>query len=159
MVAAVSGNCPHSIKDTPMTAFSADTADHPIGTVELLRLRVYTIDPADDVTNLSDASAIVKPGTYPPYQDADGYWFKLTGSVNRRGVTVEPLWPGTFAMHRHGDEATSKKVTVPSRRFTAEKLAELLTVDPMFREGDPQQRLRFHFEPGSDPRDCGTTTR
>jgi hypothetical protein len=55
-----------------------------VGTIEILRLRVYPLDPAatDDGHR---TTVCVQPGTYPIYRDFDAYYWLMTGQINNRG--------------------------------------------------------------------------
>lgn len=120
-----------------------DDPDKPVqvGTVQVLRARVYTLDPDHDVADLHNASAVVAPGTYPVYRAAGRVWWVMTGRVNEIG-TIRPLpHPGMFTMVT-ADVPGEQEVAVESARLDAAGLAALLA-EPLCAEGHPAQRLRF----------------
>lgn len=108
-----------------------------IGTVELLRFRVYPIDPR----NPYGAEACVDPGTFPVYSDGDTYSWVMTGHVN--GAGVRQIGDGLFEVNPN-DTPTEREVQFASRTFGRDEFAELLA-DPVCQEG-PAQRLRFHLD-------------
>jgi len=110
-----------------------------VGTVDLLAVRIYPIDPKADVCDM-DAPTAVEPGSYPVYQDGDTRYCLWSGRINERGI--HPFGDGFFEVVA-GDRPGDAEVRFPSRRWGPEEFAELLA-DPVCAEG-PGQRLRFHF--------------
>lgn len=108
-----------------------------VGTVEVLRRRVYPLDPATGDHPLS-TSVVVEPDTFPVFRDVDAYYWMMTGRINARH---RKIGDGLFVMGGQ-DEGEGPTVTFPSPRFGPEQLAELLA-EPTCTEGDPAQRLRF----------------
>jgi hypothetical protein len=115
-----------------------------IGTVQILRTRIYTIDPEQDVTDILATSAVVEPGEYPVYRDRGATYWMLTGRVNKRGF--ERLGDGLFAI-QPGDEAGDEEVRFPSKRFGPSEFADLLA-KPECVEG-PARRLVFTLDGAS----------
>jgi hypothetical protein len=114
----------------------SDTEWELAGTVEILRLRIYPLDPQTADQPLA-TSVAVEPGVYPVYRKADAYCWVMTGRLNER---QEKIADGLFVMHR-GDNPSGVEVQFPSRIRGAEEFAELLA-HPTCQPG-PDQRLRF----------------
>ena len=123
---------------------TASTDPRQIGTVKVLAVRIYTIDPEQDVSDVNATTAVVEPGEYPVYREGDVTYWMLTGNVNKRGF--ERLGDGLFAINNYC-EATLLKVTFPSKRFGPAEFADLL-VDPVCVEG-PDRRLVFALDGAS----------
>ena len=101
-----------------------------VGTVEILRMRVYPIDPkgrGDD-----DTTVCVQPGSYPVYRKLDQFCFVMDGKVNER---IESLGDGLYALHS-GDSPTGVPVSFPSRLMDRDTLDELIA---------DASRFRFHI--------------
>lgn len=109
-----------------------------IGTVEILRLRIYPIDPMGEPTPLRTYVA-VEPGIYPVLRKFDAYRWMMTGRINERN---EKIGDGLFVMHG-SENPTGPVVTFSSRVYGVEQFAEFLA-DPICQEG-PEQRLRFEL--------------
>jgi hypothetical protein len=107
-----------------------------IGTVEILRSRVYDLDPE---SRGSGTTAVVEPGTFPLYQHGLAHFWLMTGELYAGGVNRQG--DGLIVMQR-GDEAIGVTVTFPSRRHGPDEFAELLDHN-VCREGHPDQRLRI----------------
>lgn len=110
-----------------------------IGTVELLRLRVYGLDAECHCDNGS--TVVVDPGEYPLYSDGLSTFWVMRGRLNKRG-----LWrmgDGMFGMHP-ADEPSDIEVTFPSKRFGIDEWASLLA-EPTFTEGHAEQRVRVRL--------------
>lgn len=107
-----------------------------VGTVEILRSRVYPIDP-NNIDGVLRSEVFVEPGKYPVYRKFDAYVWMMTGQLNER---QEKLGDGLFAMHG-GDNPAGLQVTFPSKTFGREQFAELLA-EECCQDG-PEQRLRF----------------
>jgi hypothetical protein len=112
-----------------------------IGTVEILRVRIYPVDPEQDVADILATSAVVDPGEYPVYREGDTTYWMMTGKVNKRGF--ERLGDGMFAINGH-DEASDTEVTFPSKRLGPDEFADLLA-DAVCVDG-PEQRLVFRLD-------------
>jgi hypothetical protein len=108
-----------------------------VGAVELLRQRVYPLDPNTGDHALS-TEVVVEPGTFPVYRDADAYFWLMTGCLNGRS---RKIGDGLFVMGGQ-DEGHGPSVTFPSPRFGPEQMREFMA-EPTCTEGDPDQRLRF----------------
>lgn len=106
-----------------------------VGTVEILRLRLYPIDPYSDSVLRTEVA--VEPGAYPVYRRFDAYRWIMQGRINERQAKIGD---GLFEMHG-GDVPTGPEVQFSSAVFGAEQFAELLT-EPECQPG-PKQRLRF----------------
>lgn len=109
-----------------------------IGTVEVLRTRVYPLDPEMGREPLA-TTVVVEPGTYPVYRDFDAYYWMMTGRINARGSTK--IGDGLFSMLNR-DEASGPEVTFPSRRYGPDEWTDFIA-EPTCTEGHPEQRLRF----------------
>lgn len=110
-----------------------------IGTVELLRQRIYSTESGD---------MCVDPGVYEVRRSRDGYislW--LTGRLNdRQEASTERIGEGLFALRRGHDRPTGPDKAFPAGYWSPEQFADLLA-DPVSTEGDPEQRLRFTIQP------------
>lgn len=109
----------------------------PVGTVELLRARVYPLDP-ETADHLLSTEVFVEPGVYPLYREMDAYYWMMTGRINRRGSTK--VGDGIFMLSTK-DEAAGPEVVFPSRRYGATEFDDLMA-HPTATEGHPDQRLR-----------------
>lgn len=76
------------------TEMSNDTWEQ-VGTVEVLRARVYPLDPTSD--SVLRTTVYVEPGVYPVYRKCDAYRWMMSGKVNERN---EKIGDGLFVMHR-----------------------------------------------------------
>jgi hypothetical protein len=112
-----------------------------IGTVEVLRTRVYPLDPEMGHEPLA-TTVVVEPGVYPLHRDLDAYYWMMTGHLNARGSTK--IGDGLFTM-ANWDEASGPEVTFPSRRYGPDQWADFLAEDTC-TEGHPQQRLRISID-------------
>ncbi len=109
-----------------------------IGTVEVLKARIYPLDPEMGDEQLA-TTVFVDVGVYPLYQHIDAYYWMMTGRINSRGFTK--MGDGLFAMS-DGDAPAGPEVTFPSPRFGPEQWANF-TAEPVCVEGHPDQRLRI----------------
>lgn len=110
-----------------------------VGTVEILRMRVYNLDPYSRDDNAT--SVMVYPGTFPVYRLSGGaHLWMMTGQLNNR---LERMGDGMFGLH-NGDVPSGIEVTFPSRTFGPDEWRDMLA-HPQATEGDPQQRLRFEM--------------
>lgn len=107
-----------------------------VGTVEILRGRVYPIDPHGGDHALS-TFVFVEPGVYPVYRKFDAYLWLMRGRINERHAKIGD---GLFEMS-NGDKPTGVEVQFPSQTFGAEQFAEF-RADPICQPG-PEQRLVF----------------
>lgn len=114
-----------------------------VGTVEIMRSRVYPIDPHGGDHALS-TFVWVEPGVYPLYRRYDAYRWIMTGRINER---PEKIGDGLFAMH-NGDNPVGLEVQFPSSAYGPEQLADLMA-DPLSQPG-PDQRLRFSMTPSEE---------
>lgn len=112
-----------------------------IGTVRILRERIYTIDPEARWDDVNATTVVVEPGEYPVYRRGDTTYWMLTGHLNTRGF--ERLGDGLFAING-GHEASEDEVTFPSKRLGPHEFADLLA-DPVCLDG-PEQRLVFTLD-------------
>lgn len=108
-----------------------------VGTVEVLRLRIYPLDPECLNTPLRTTVAVEAGTKHPVYRKADAYCWVMTGRLNER---QEKIGDGLFVMHP-GDNPSGLEVSFPSKTFGVEHFREFLRED-MCQEG-PEQRLRF----------------
>jgi hypothetical protein len=112
------------------------TAPTRIGTVEILRQRIYPLDAqAHDSTR---STVIVEPGVYDLFSDGLTTFWMMRGQLNERGPWR--LGDGMFSM-RGGDMPSEIEVVFPSQRFGPDEWAELLA-EPTFTEGHADQRIR-----------------
>jgi len=109
-----------------------------IGTVEVLRTRIYALDPETAEHPLA-TQVVVQPGTYPLYRQFEAVWWMMTGKINGGGISK--IGDGMFSMIR-GDFGSGPDVTFPSRRYGPEQWAEFIA-EPICTDGDPGQRLRI----------------
>lgn len=112
-----------------------------VGSVQILRTRIYTIDPEAGLGDVTATTAVVEPGEYPVYRRGDTTYWMLTGYLNKRGF--ERLGDGMFAIN-NSDEASDDEVTFPSKQLGPQEFADLL-VDPVCLDG-PEQRLVFTLD-------------
>lgn len=112
-----------------------------VGTVEILRQRIYPIDPVTRTDTFGQRTeVVVEPGVFPVYRKADAYLWVMRGVLNERN---EKIGDGLFVMHG-GDNPVGLEVQFPSMTFGPEKFAEFLT-EPICQDG-PEQRLRFSLD-------------
>lgn len=111
-----------------------------IGSVEILRVRIYPADPASALGKGADI--LVPAGTYPVYRNAEGEtrWV-MTGKRNRREVKTERLGDGLFSLAARDVPERGDWLEVPSPTFSRDGFEEFLT-DELCNPG-PEQRLRF----------------
>jgi hypothetical protein len=113
-----------------------------VGTVELLRLRIYPLD-ANTGRELLATQVVVEPGTYPVYRDGDAVFWLLSGRLLANGQ--RKIGDGLFMQGGGLDRGIGPTFVFPSPRYGPDELAEFLA-EPLCIEGDPAQRLRFHLE-------------
>jgi len=110
----------------------------PVGTVEILRTRIYNIDPYNREPTATEA--VVEAGIYPLYSDGYSHMWLMAGAINgqllRRGDGLMIGYKGANAMPLNID------VTFPSKFFGPDDWKELLD-DTSCQEGHPDQRLRI----------------
>lgn len=112
------------------------TEHEQVGTVEILRLRVYPLDPETRSDPLS-TSVVVEPGTYPLYRAGGARYWVMTGRRNGRHMRI-----GDGAWVIGGpDEGVGPELTFPSPMFGPDEWTELLA-EPTFTEGHVEQRCR-----------------
>lgn len=110
-----------------------------IGTVEILRPRVYSLD-AESNDDLR-STVIVEPGSYDLYRDGMTTFWLMHGQLNRRGTWR--LGDGSFSLES-SDSPSGIEVVFPSKRFGPDEWTDLLA-GPEFADG-PEQRLRVSWE-------------
>lgn len=115
-----------------------------IGTVQILRTRIYNIDPEARADDVNATTVVVEPGEYPVYRRGDTTYWMLAGHLNKRGF--ERLGDGLFAINP-GDESSDDEVVFPSKQLGPQEFADLLT-DPVCLDG-PEQRLVFTLDGAS----------
>jgi hypothetical protein len=116
-----------------------------VGTVEILRMRIYNIDPyARDEPTATEA--VVEPGVYPLLSNGFSHVWVMTGKLNgqflRRGDGLFLAVKGANAIPLNID------VTFPSKLFGPDDWKEMLA-DPFCEEGHPEQRLRITIKENS----------
>lgn len=92
-----------------------------IGTVRILRDRVYALDPAAALLP-SAADVIVPAGEYPVYQDGMSRYWRMTGVLNHRHYR---MGDGAFSMSDR-DERSDDDVVFYSQRFGPDEWAGLM---------------------------------
>jgi len=112
-----------------------------IGTIEILRVRVYPLD--FEATNPTRSEVVVEPGVYDLFSDGMTTYWMMRGRLNNR---IERMGDGLFGM-RNGDGPSDIEVVFPSQRFGPDEWRDLLA-EPMFTEGDPEQRMRVTLVEG-----------
>lgn len=105
-----------------------------IGTVEILRFRIYPIDPMNDGPLATTVG--VQPGVYPVYRKFDAIRWVMDGRINERNAKIGD---GLYELY-NGDADTGLDVRFSSRAFGVEEFRELLE-DP-----EVATRLRFDVE-------------
>lgn len=110
-----------------------------VGTVEILRQRIYNLDPEASGPNVTEV--VVEPGTFPLYSDGLSYYWSMTGRINARGF--HRLGDGLFVLQMN-DEGSGAEVTFPSHTYGTDEWQALLD-EPVCQEGNPEQRLRIRL--------------
>ncbi len=110
-----------------------------IGTVEILRDRIYSLDPYN--REITATEVVVPPGVYPLLSDGYSHLWMMTGKLNgqllRRG---DGLMLGV--KHANAMPLDGIVVTFPSKLFGPDDWKDLLDY-PENREGHSDQRLRI----------------
>ena len=106
------------------------------GTVEILRPRVYDLDP----DAFRGTSVFVEPGIYPLYRNVDVYAWVMTGRINER---LERMGDGLFGLHQ-GDRPVGLAVQFPSRSMSLAEINDMLA-DPVM-----SSRLRIEWSESKD---------
>lgn len=110
-----------------------------IGTVEILRARLYPVDPANH--GPIQTEVVVEAGEYPLLSDGYSHLWLMKGLVNgnsiRRGDGMIVM-----AVDANANPLEGLEVTALSRVFGPDEWRDMLS-DPTAREGHPEQRLRF----------------
>lgn len=109
-----------------------------IGWVQILRDRIYPIDPKSDVSDPEATTVIVPPGRYPVYRNNDVTYWIMKGHINLRGF--ERLGDGMFALHVT-DTPSDIEVTFSSKWMGPEEFAEFRK-EAVCGDG-PQGRMMF----------------
>lgn len=112
-------------------------SDVEIGTVEVLKARVYPLDPNNHAATAT--TVVVEPGIYPLYRHHDAMYWMMSGQINRNGF--DKVGDGLFAVSG-GDVGEGPEVRFPSPRFGPDQWAEFLAESTCI-EGHPDQRLRI----------------
>lgn len=110
-----------------------------IGTVEILRARVYNLDA--ECHHDDGSTVVVEPGHYDLLSDGMTTCWLMRGKLNQRGIWR--MGDGMFSM-RASDVPSDIEVVFPSKRWGTDEWTELLQ-GPEFAEG-PAQRLRIHLD-------------
>ena len=109
-----------------------------IGTVEILRDRVYPVDPLN--RDFLRTEALVEAGSYPIYRKADAITWLMTDYLNERR---EKIGDGLFVVHSGDNPTGGLQVSFTARIFGVEEFLDLIA-DPVSQPG-PDQRLDFHL--------------
>lgn len=109
-----------------------------IGTIEILRTRVYNLDAECHDGHAS--TVVVEPGHYELFSDGLTTFWMMRGKLNQAGIWR--MGDGMFSM-RANDEPSAIEVVFPSKRFGPDEWAELIA-GPGFADG-PDQRLIVHL--------------
>lgn len=111
-----------------------------IGIVEILRSRVYPLDPSNE--SPSRTTVFVEPGIYPVYQKDDAVRWLMTGKKNKRvDGKSERIGDDMYMMHPAHDNPYGADIPYASPSFSIDQLKEFMA-EPMCQPGD-EQRLRF----------------
>jgi len=110
-----------------------------IGTIEILRSRVYNLDA--ECHHDGGSTVVVEPGHYDLFSDGLTTFWMMRGKLNERGIWR--MGDGIFSM-RASDVPSDIEVVFPSKRWGIDEWADLL-LGPEFTEG-PAQRLRIHLD-------------
>lgn len=111
-----------------------------IGTVEILRFRVYALDAAMNHDQFATTVG-VQPGVFPLYRDGISTYWVMEGNINTGGM--HRLGDGIFSM-TPGDVPDGPEVKFPSKTFGPDEWDEMVQ-DPACIEGSPAQRLRIAY--------------
>lgn len=111
-----------------------------VGTIELLRSRVYPLD-AEATNNDTRSEVLVEPGTYDVFSDGMTTFWMMRGNLNQRGAWR--MGDGMFALNT-SDSPSEIEVKFPSKRFGPDEWADLIA-DDIFQEGHPSQRWRLRM--------------
>lgn len=108
------------------------TTKRTVGLVEIIRKRVYPLQPGGNVGDPSTPTASVSPGEYPLFRGQNGtYWFEMSGFANT-AVSAESVPESDIVMLHYGDVADENApMNVSSAEFTAVQMRE------MIEESDP----------------------
>jgi len=116
----------------------ANTSFKQVGTVEILRSRLYAIDPYNNSDLATDA--IVEPGEYALLSDGYSHLWVMTGVLNGQWLR---LGDGLFVAAKEANAIpTNIPVTFPSRLYGPDEWKELRE-HYTAQEGHPEQRLRI----------------
>jgi hypothetical protein len=107
-----------------------------VGTVEILVLRVYPIDPRN--FNKDRTEVVVQPGVFDLYRQAEMFFWVMRGEINLRGF--QPLGHDIFTVNSD-DEGSGVMVEFPSAYFSDVDFRDCLACHE-FTEGHPAQRVR-----------------
>lgn len=111
-----------------------------VGTVTILRERIYPIDPfAEELSSILATTVVVPPGVYPVYRKFDAYRWVMRGHINERHAKIGD---GLYELNS-GDRPTGLEVQFPSGVYGAEAFAELLAAE--VAQPGPAQRLAFEM--------------
>ena len=108
-----------------------------IGTVEILRFRIYPIDWRADINQPLTTTVAVEPGFYPVYRKYDAVCWVMTGRINERQAKIGD---GLYSLS-NGDEPTGVEVQFSSRVYGIEEFREFMS-EGLCRPG-VGQRLSF----------------
>lgn len=115
-----------------------------IGSVEILRLRIYPEVPGDP----DSASVAIQPGIFPLMRAGDRIWWPMRGVVSTRAdVSTERIGDGLFLMTPAHDQLSDNERSITTRTWTPAEFAEFLTEWGCV-EG-PEQRLRIRLFAGA----------
>jgi hypothetical protein len=106
-----------------------------IGTVIIVKKRVYPIDPKADIDDPQITSVIVGPGKYPVYRDGISIYWQMTGVLN---LWNSRIGDGAYSL-ADGEMHSDDDVVFYSKRFGPDEFAELR------RHPDVAQRLIFNI--------------
>ena len=109
-----------------------------IGTVEILRQRIYPLDP---LNYQGGTEVVVEPGVFPVLSNGISRLWMMTGKI-----MVTSLGDGMFIFG--SQNADGPEVTFPSRTYGEEQWTDLMG-DPMCDPDSPDCRLVFTIEDDS----------
>lgn len=99
------------------------TARRQIGTVRIMRDRVYRLDPMAADDDALATTVLVQSGEYPVYLDGLSRYWRMTGVLNHRSYR---MGDGMFAFNEGGDVASEDDVVFYSRRYGPDEWAGLM---------------------------------
>jgi len=109
-----------------------------IGTVEILRDRVYPRFPETD----SDQTVYVEAGEWPVYRDDRGniYW-EMTGKPSRRRGSFQSLGDGMYMSTEWDELLDDEDIIFKSKAYTRDEFIDFAENHPQTQPGDAQRLI------------------